>query len=210
MRRASAGTGQAQSPIMPTKQQTVPEACWLACARNSIRPTPLMLCVWVATQRMGLFVRRGRAPAGRRFPSYELAEEYSISTSRFGIGQKMHSNKTPLGLHRIARKVGGDQPVGTIFKSRVPVGRVGEGAGEAGIVHRILWLAGLEPGFNQGGQVDTFQRYIYLHGYGDETTLGRPQSLGCIHVGVADLIPLYRRVPRGTLVYISRTGVHAG
>jgi hypothetical protein len=38
-------------------------------------------------------------------------------------------------------------------------------------MHRILWLAGLEPGFNRGGDVDTFRRYIYIHGVGEEITL---------------------------------------
>jgi lipoprotein-anchoring transpeptidase ErfK/SrfK len=72
------------------------------------------------------------------------------------------------------------------------------------ICHRILWLDGLEPGFNRGGNVDTFNRYIYIHGFGDESTLGHPQSHGCIHVGAEDLIPLYELLPRGTLVWIQR------
>jgi len=65
-----------------------------------------------------------------------------------------------------------------------------------------LWLEGLEPGFNRGGSVDTFSRYIYIHGFGDQTTLGRPFSHGCIHLAANDLIPLFDRVPVGTLVWI--------
>jgi lipoprotein-anchoring transpeptidase ErfK/SrfK len=61
----------------------------------------------------------------------------------------------------------------------------------------------LEPGLNRGGSVDTFRRYVYIHGFGDETTLGRPTSHGCIHVAAKDLIPLYDRVPVGTLVWIA-------
>jgi lipoprotein-anchoring transpeptidase ErfK/SrfK len=89
-----------------------------------------------------------------------------------------------------------------VFRSRQAVGLTWDGQPGAAIVHRILWLEGLEPGHNQGGRVDTFRRYIYIHGFGDETTLGRPNSHGCIHLGVNDLIPLYDRLPIGTLVWI--------
>jgi hypothetical protein len=93
--------------------------------------------------------------------------------------------------------------LGTVFRHRQVVGRTWQGQPNAKIVHRILWLEGLEPGFNRGGCVDTFRRYIYLHGVGDETTLGRPCSHGCIHLAGADLIPLYGRLPENTLVWIS-------
>lgn len=116
----------------------------------------------------------------------------------------MDSNRTPLGLHAVARKVGGGYPIGTVFRGRRAVGFTWQGQPHATIVHRILWLEGLEPGFNRGGQVDSFQRYIYLHGFGDEATLGRPASHGCIHLAAHDLIPLFDRVPVGTLVWISR------
>ena len=36
--------------------------------------------------------------------------EYAISTSRFGIGNKAGSCKTPLGLHKICEKIGKDAP----------------------------------------------------------------------------------------------------
>lgn len=138
-----------------------------------------------------------------RFPRYGFCRRYVISTSRFGIGQVDGSNQTPLGLHRIARKAGGGYPVGTIFKARQPVGWTWLGQPDGAIVHRILWLEGLEPGFNRGGNVDTYRRYVYIHGYGDEMTLGRPQSCGCIHLAATDLMPLYDRLPAGTLVWIS-------
>jgi hypothetical protein len=124
------------------------------------------------------------------------------STSRFGIGQTQDSNKTPLGLHRIARKIGAGLPQGTVFRGRVPVGFTWQGLPDATIAHRIFWLEGMEPGFNRGGNVDSFRRYIYIHGFGDETTLGRPASHGCIHLAAADLIPLHDWLPAGTLVWI--------
>lgn len=124
------------------------------------------------------------------------------STSRFGTGQVENSLQTPLGLHRVARKIGAGCLPGTVFEHRVPVGFTWNGQPTASITQRILWLEGLEPGHNRHGHVDTFRRYIYIHGYGDETTLGKPKSRGCIHMAAADLIPLFDRLPHGSLVWI--------
>lgn len=126
-----------------------------------------------------------------------------ISTSRFGVGQMMNSFKTPLGLHRIARKIGGGYPIGTVFESRQPVGYTWTTHPDGAIVNRILWLEGLEHGLNRGGNVDSFRRYIYIHGFSDETTLGRPASRGCIHVSADDIFPLFDMLPVGTLVWIT-------
>jgi lipoprotein-anchoring transpeptidase ErfK/SrfK len=115
----------------------------------------------------------------------------------------MGSNQTPLGLHRIAEKIGGGYPVGTVFRHRKAIGATWQGQLNGAIVHRILWLEGMEPGHNRGGNVDTFSRYIYIHGFGDETTLGRPQSHGCIHLAAQDLMPLFDLLPVGTLVWIA-------
>ncbi len=139
----------------------------------------------------------------RLFPDYVPLGRFLISTSRFGTSQTTGSHGTPLGLHRIAKKIGGGQPIGTVFKSRVAVGLTWNGLPNATIAHRILWLEGLEPGFNRGGLVDTFARYIYIHGVGDETTLGRPASHGCIHLAAANLLPLFDKLPVGTLVWIA-------
>jgi lipoprotein-anchoring transpeptidase ErfK/SrfK len=73
----------------------------------------------------------------------------------------------------------------------------------APIANRIMWLEGLEPGRNSGDGIDTFARYVYIHGTGNETTLGRPDSHGCVHLSAVDLIPLYDLLPEGTLVWIS-------
>lgn len=179
-----------------------PSAALRAIARRGIRPSRFLLTVSVARQTVTLWERTGsRSKPTDKSPGYLFRERFVASTSRFGIGQKMHSNKTPLGLHCIARKIGGDQPEGTVFKGRVPIGMMSE-LPEASIVHRILWLTGLEPGFNRGGEVDTFRRYVYIHGYGDETTLGRPMSCGCVHLAARDLIPLHDRLPIRTLVWI--------
>ncbi len=124
------------------------------------------------------------------------------STSRFGTGQLKDSNRTPLGLHRIAEKIGDGQPVGMVFKGRQPIDQEITGDPAKAITTRILWLEGLDPDFNRGGDVDTHDRYIYIHGTGDETTLGRPASCGCIHLAATDLVPLFNILPGGTLVWI--------
>ena len=167
-----------------------------ACERNGIEPTPTLLWASVADQRMAEF---------RQVAGWEYAEERRlvISTSRFGVGQAEDTNKTPLGLHRIAEKIGGDSPAGSVFESREIVGTVAE-LPKAPIAHRILWLDGLEPGFNRGGDVDTHARYVYIHGVGDETTLGQPASSGCLHLAAADLLPFYDRTPSGTLLWITK------
>ena len=140
--------------------------------------------------------------AGRQGCIYLRRRVFRISTSRFGTGQVAGSNRTPLGLHRIAVKIGSGQPVGTAFEGRRPAGLIWSGRPGAPIAHRILWLDGLEAGFNRGENVDSFRRYIYIHGLADEPTLGRPASRGCIHMAAADLLPLFDRLPVGTLVWI--------
>lgn len=174
------------------------------CRQHGVVPTQFVFVASVATQSATLFERMKDAEAIEQTTTYTVCRTYVISTSRFGIGQVANSNCTPLGLHRIAQKIGGGQPVGTVFKSREPIGFTWDGMPDAKIAHRILWLEGLEPGFNRGGDVDTFDRYVYIHGVGDESTLGKPASCGCIHLAAADLIPFYDQVPEGTLVWIEK------
>jgi lipoprotein-anchoring transpeptidase ErfK/SrfK len=107
-------------------------------------------------------------------------------------------------LHRIAEKIGSGEPAGTVFKSRQIVGHTSQpDFADAKITSRILWLEGLEPGHNRGGNVDSHARYIYIHGTADQSSIGQPSSCGCIHLADADLIPLFDLLPSGTLVWIS-------
>ena len=168
----------------------IPPAFQAACERLAHAPTAFCLCVNVAEQLLTCF-------------HTDENHSFAISTSIHGTGQKMDSFKTPLGLHRVAEKIGAGEPVGTIFRGRNPVGSNGKGNPKALITDRILWLEGLEPGLNQGGSVDSYKRYIYIHGIGDESRLGHPNSQGCIHLGSDDLLPLFDQVPVGTLVFIS-------
>jgi hypothetical protein len=144
------------------------------------------------------------AHRNRRYPDYvPLEKRFRVSTSRFGIGQTEGSNGTPLGLHRIVEKIGGGWPAGTVFKGRRPIGYTWRGMPDAKITTRILWLEGLEPGFNRGANVDSHARYIYIHGTADQMSIGKPMSCGCIHLADADLIPLFDLLPGGTLVWIA-------
>lgn len=203
-RRVRLVTSAATAPRKEKSPPKFPAALQRTMLKLRVRQSRFVLCVSVADQSMNLFEKSSRRSRKYGFPIYEFRQRFVVSTSRFGIGQIIHSNRTPLGLHRIARKIGGEYPEGTIFKARKPIGRLSPETPKGDIVHRILWLAGMEPGKNRGGKVDTFSRYIYVHGYWDESTLGRPQSLGCIHLAAADLIPLYDQVPLGTLVWIAR------
>ena len=168
----------------------LPEAFQAACQRAALKTTPHCLWANIADQKMVHFHN-------------ETKSAYQISTAIAGTGQNSGSLQTPLGLHRIAEKIGAGEPVGTVFKGRVPVATNGKGKADALITDRILWLSGLEPGLNQGGDVDSHDRYIYIHGIGDESRLGQPNSQGCIHLAAADLLPLFDTVPSGTLVFIS-------
>jgi hypothetical protein len=182
-----------------------PAPALLALRRLGLRSSRFLLTVSVAAQRMRLFEKARLQWGFGRTPRYEFRRQFLASTSAFGTGQRLNSNQTPLGLHRVARKVGAGHPIGTVFRGRQAVALTWQGQPEAVIVHRIFWLEGLEPGFNRGGEVDSFRRYIYIHGFGDETTLGRPVSLGCLHLAAADLLPLFDLLPIGTFVWIGRT-----
>ncbi len=182
-----------------------PLSFFVACACHGVRFTRWLLVCTVRTQTLDWYERTPPDPGQRtrgRWPGYRWRRRFRVSTSRLGTGQVRDTNRTPLGLHRIARKIGGGWPVGAVFRNRRFTGYVWLGQPAAPIAHRILWLEGLEPGFNRGGNVDTFARYIYIHGLADEPTLGRPASRGCIHLAAADLLPLYDRLPAGTLVWI--------
>jgi hypothetical protein len=172
-----------------------------ACEKHGISPTRYLLIVNIAGQTVSLFEKAAAVVTDRR---YNFVKKIPCSTSRFGIGQTEGSNRTPLGLHRIAEKIGAGEPAGTVFKARKGVGHTSQpGFADAKITTRILWLEGLEPGFNRGGNVDSHARYIYLHGTADQMSIGQPASCGCIHLADADLIPLFDLIPDGTLVWIS-------
>ncbi len=184
--------------------QTVLEEFFSACKKHAVIPTQFLLLVKIAGQTIAL-VENSSASRRLRSEDYRFLKQFPCSTSRFGIGQTEGSNCTPLGLHRIAEKIGEGEPAGTVFKSRHVVGHTSQPEfADAKITTRILWLEGLEPGLNRGGNVDSHARYIYIHGTTDQTSIGKPASCGCIHIADADLIPLFDMLPSGTLVWIER------
>ncbi|HXR07795.1 MAG TPA: L,D-transpeptidase [Candidatus Acidoferrum sp.] len=185
------------------RERGLPPEVLRACARHGVPPSRFVLVVHIARQTTALF-EKGRGPAGA--PSgYTLRKSFRCSTSKFGIGERAGSNRTPRGLHRVAEKIGGGWPAGTAFKARQPAGFTWRGNPAATITSRILWLEGLEPGLNRAGRVDSHSRFIYIHGTGNEPALGRPDSHGCIHLAAHDLIPLYDKIPPATLVWLSET-----
>ncbi|WP_227431217.1 L,D-transpeptidase [Psychrobacter sp. I-STPA6b] len=137
---------------------------------------------------------------------------YSVSTAKNGIGAMEGSGCTPLGEHVIAQKIGGDEPIRSVFVGRVPTGEIydahiGRQFPERDwILSRILWLSGCEVGVNQGsnesGCCDTYQRYIYIHGTPDTEPMGVPLSHGCIRMRNDDVVALYDQVTEGTRVII--------
>ena len=172
----------------------------IACRKSGVTPTQFLLIVNIAGQTVSLFEKAAAVVTDRR---YNLVKIMPCSTSHFGVGQMEGSNRTPLGFHRIAEKIGAGEPAGTVFKARKVVGHTSQpGFADAKITTRILWLEGLEPGFNRGGNVDSHARYIYIHGTADQMSIGKPASCGCIHLADADLIPLFDKLPGGALVWI--------
>lgn len=138
----------------------------------------------------------------------EVLKSYAISTSAYGIGSEAGSNKTPLGTHRIAQKIGANAPIGTLFKARGNTGRVipiytdRTRSTEDIVATRIMWLDGLEPGVNKGKGIDSHSRYIYIHGTQEEGYIGEPASHGCIRMKNVDVAELFDLVDEGTLVEI--------
>ena len=137
-----------------------------------------------------------------------LLHEYPVSTSKNGTGCQNGSEKTPLGLHRIADKLGGAMPVNEVFIGRIPQGSLEEcierevALPDDVIMSRIMWLEGMEPGRNKGGYVDTYQRYIYIQGTNHEDQIGTPTSIGCIRMRNQDVVDLFRLVEVGSEVLI--------
>jgi lipoprotein-anchoring transpeptidase ErfK/SrfK len=143
----------------------------------------------ISVRRQQLVLRSGRK---------KLAE-YPVSTSRFGLGSKEGSFKTPTGKFRIADKIGDGMPAGTVFKSRRPVKATKKLLREEDLVMtRILWLDGLER-----RNANTHDRYVYIHGTNHEDEIGTPASHGCVRMKNADLLELFERVKVDTPVEIA-------
>lgn len=153
-----------------------------------------------------------------------IVKSYPVSTSRFGIGNLNGSKMTPPGIHKINKKIKSNNGLkyysknGLIVKEcEYFIGRIPKGMTEIYtsipqnykkegykeyITGAILWLEGLEKGLNKGGNVDTLNRYIYIHGTNEEFSMGTPGSIGCVRMSNKDIFELYDMVETGTLVII--------
>lgn len=171
------------------------------CTGLGIKPTGRYLLVRMGSQTLQFYRNN------------ELVRSYVISTSRRPPSNVQDSLGTPRGLHAIHERIGGGQPIGMAFKGRMPTGMhfsefdTNSAAPGNLITSRILWLGGLENGVNRGSQpdgtlVDTYNRYIYIHGTNHEDRLGTPQSAGCVLMGNLDIIGLYDEVRVGDMVLI--------
>jgi hypothetical protein len=128
-----------------------------------------------------------------------LLATFSVSTSKFALGDSPGSLGTPLGELEVAEKIGGSAPSGAVFKDRRRTGEilVPDAPGRDPIVTRILWLRGREA-----RNANAYSRYIYIHGTPEERTIGTPASYGCVRMRSRDVIQLYDIVGRGAKVTI--------
>ena len=142
------------------------------------------------------------------YSNNDLILSYPVSTSKYGEGQTENSFKTPLGLHEIKEKIGHKAPINTIFTARVNTNKRADVQIEQNdteddfVTSRILWLDGLEDGINRGLGVDSYNRYIYIHGTHEEGLIGQKASHGCIRMFNNDVIELFDIVSEGTKVQI--------
>lgn len=133
---------------------------------------------------------------------------YPISTASLGVGQRNGSWQTPVGWHRIRACIGLNEPINRVFVGRratpelYTVALAQQYPDRDWILTRILWLQGMEVGFNRGGEVDTMRRFIYIHGCPDSEPMSIPRSHGCIRMRNSDVLDLFTRVSPGTLVWI--------
>ena len=141
--------------------------------------------------------------------------KYEISTAANGVGCEKNSGCTPLGQHVIRAKIGKGAPVNSVFVGRRPTGEIYtpelrvKFPERDWILTRILWLSGKEVGKNRLGNVDTMQRYIYIHGTPDNTEIGKIGSHGCVRMRNAEMIELFDFVEVGTPVLILENNIEA-
>jgi lipoprotein-anchoring transpeptidase ErfK/SrfK len=171
---------------------------YLARIKKDFGYQPQQLLVLVSAARQELYlIQNDKVTAANK-----------VSTSKKGIGSTSGSDKTPPGIHRVKEKFGEGAKIGAIFKGRAYIGREADiitepiSVNSDDVTTRILWLDGLEPGINKGEGIDSYKRYIYIHGTPEEGLIGTPASHGCIRMLNREVIEVFNKVPIGTLVVV--------
>lgn len=149
----------------------------------------------------------------------QILDSFAVSTAKKGIGNSTGTGKTPLGWHQIKIKIGNGCPIHSVFVGRRFTGEIYSDElakkfpERDWILSRILWLEGLQTGFNRpvtkAGQrhfdCDTLRRYIYIHGTPNtlNAPLGIPNSHGCIRMENANLLNLFDQLEKAQKVFIA-------
>lgn len=131
-----------------------------------------------------------------------------VNTAKNGVGCVRGSECTPIGLHYVRAAIGEGLPELAVLRGRRPTGELWSASLAAEFPHRdwilgrILWLCGLEKGVNRGGELDSFRRYIYLHGSPEAEVLTHPSSHGCIRLTPSDMVKVYALLSVGSQIEI--------
>jgi L,D-transpeptidase YbiS len=189
-----------QAPVTPAAVETVVEA-------NDVAGI-LRQHEWdtYVKQGVGLWVRVGTQELNV-VQDGQIVRTYRCSTATRGTGNLRDSEKTPLGWHEIGAKIGDKLPVGAVLEERRWKGKVwqpGEKTDADLVLTRVLRLRGLQSGYNLGGNVDSWERCIYIHGTNDVEELGRPTSHGCVRLSPTEVIELFDSVRVGCRVLITQ------
>lgn len=145
----------------------------------------------------------------RLYDDDTLVFSASVSTAKNGAGEWQGSECTPRGEHEVCELIGEGCEENTVFVGREITGEIyseqlaEQHPGRDWILSRIIWLSGLEPGVNQGGEVDSKARFIYIHGTPDSEPMGIPMSHGCIRMRNHDVVDLFDHLETGIPVMIS-------
>lgn len=158
----------------------------------------MKIIICIATQKLTLMDNSGNT-----------IKPYPVSTAYNGTGELFGSFCTPRGKHYVRAKIGGHTPYAAVFRARRWTGEIcntsiyEQNPDRDWILSRILWLCGMEKNKNRLGKVDTFRRFIYIHGTPDSVSLDKPMSHGCIRMRNDHIIELFNLIPCGCDVDIN-------
>ncbi len=175
-------------PMTVDPQRALAQTAFDHAIRGGMPSNAVLLLVRIDAQRMDMIARATTVCT------------FTVSTSKFGVGHAEGSNKTPVGLHEVVRRIGDGEPAGRVFKNRqvtdlvIPEADWRRPSAADFVVSRIFRLAGREHGVNQGPGIDSFDRCIYIHGTNEEHLLGQPASHGCVRMANREVIDLFNAV----------------